>query len=90
MNNVAFNYIPRPNLESIVIKRKGKVIKGETEQARTVALAEFRAQRNAAKRVRRRRRQAGYTLFELMTVLGFFAFWATIIFVISHFIVKFW
>lgn len=56
---IAFNYIPRPNLESLVVKRKGKVIKGETERAQTEALKEFRAMKNAAKRIRRTRRGLG-------------------------------
>lgn len=55
---IAFNYIQRPNLELLVVKRKGKVIKGETEQIRAAALKEYRAMKNAAKRIRKERRQA--------------------------------
>ena len=56
MANIAFNFIPRPNLESLVVRRKGKVIKGETVAAQAAALKEFRSMKNAAKRERRARR----------------------------------
>ncbi len=52
----AFNYIPRPNLDNLIVKRKGKVIKGETAQLQERAVRDFRSQRNAAKRIRRMRR----------------------------------
>lgn len=53
MENVAFNYTGRPNLNAIVVKRKGKVIKGETAKLRAEALTEWKPIRNAAKRARR-------------------------------------
>ncbi len=56
MSNVAFNFVPRPNLESLVVRRKGKVIKGETQAAQAAAIKEFKSMKNAAKRLRRARR----------------------------------
>ena len=52
---IAFNYIPRVNTEALTVKRKGKVIKGETEAAIAAALKERNSMRNAAKRQRRER-----------------------------------
>jgi hypothetical protein len=49
----AFNYIPHVDVDALTVKRKGKVIKGETQAAIAAAEAERRAQRNAAKRARR-------------------------------------
>lgn len=53
---IAFNYIPRPDLSKLVVKRKGKIIKGETESLQRAAMKEFKSMRNAAKRLRQERR----------------------------------
>lgn len=55
MNSVAFNYIPRINVEALTVKRKGKIIKGETEAAIAAAKKERQSMKNAAKRMRRER-----------------------------------
>lgn len=36
------------------------------------------------------KRQRGFTLYELVYALGFIAFWALVIGVVIHFILKFW
>lgn len=96
MKNIAFNFIPRPNLGSLIVKRKGKVIKGETEKLQTAAIKDFRSMKNAAKRRRRelRQAQAGYTLIELMLAIGIPLITITslglITWVVVHFIAKFW
>jgi hypothetical protein len=56
MTNIAFNYIPFINIEALTVKRKGKVIKGETEAAIAAARKERQSMKNAAKRLRRQRR----------------------------------
>ena len=58
LTKVAFNYIPRVDVEALTVKRKGKVIKGETEAKVSAAQAERRLIVNAAKRERRARRAA--------------------------------
>lgn len=55
---VAFNYIPFVNEQALIVRRKGKVIKGETQAAIAAAHAERRAQKNAAKRARKAKRAA--------------------------------
>lgn len=54
----SYNYIPFVNVASLTVKRKGKVIKRETQAAIAAAYAERRAQRNAAKRARKALRAA--------------------------------
>lgn len=54
----AFNYIPFVNEAALVVKRKGHVIKGETEAAIAAARNERQALKNAAKAQRRERRAA--------------------------------
>lgn len=56
MFNSAFNYIPFVDESALTVRRKGKVIKGETEQAISQARRERQAQKNAAKASRRARR----------------------------------
>jgi hypothetical protein len=58
MNSPAFNYVPFVNEAALVVKRKGHVIKGETEAAIAAARRERQAQKNAAKRDRRSKRAA--------------------------------
>lgn len=55
---VAYNFIPRVDEAKLVVKRKGHVIKGETDEAIAAAHKERRLQVNAAKRNRRQLRAA--------------------------------
>lgn len=55
MENIAFNYVPFVDPNKLVVKRKGKVIKGETEEAIAAARKERQAAKNAMKRARRAR-----------------------------------
>ena len=50
---LAFNHIPHVDVEALTVKRKGKVIKGETDEAIALATKERNAMKNAAKRQRR-------------------------------------
>ena len=38
----------------------------------------------------RRSMQRGFTLYELLYAIGFFAFWGLVIAVVLHFVLKFW
>lgn len=50
---IAFNHIPHVNTEALIVKRKGKVIKGETDAAIAAAKRERQSMKNAAKARRR-------------------------------------
>jgi hypothetical protein len=52
---IAYNYIAPVVPEALTIKRKGRVIKGETEARIAQATKERNAMRNALKRERRAR-----------------------------------
>lgn len=56
---VAHNYIMPVKPEELTVKRKGKVIKGETEQAIAEATKFRNFMKNIEKRVRRERRASG-------------------------------
>jgi hypothetical protein len=55
---IAYHHVPFVNVEELTVRRKGKVIKGETEQNIAAALKERQAQKNALKRQRRANRAA--------------------------------
>lgn len=84
---VAFNHVPAVDLESLVVKRKGKVIKGETEQRQAKAMEDRRKMKNA---LRRARQQRGYTLSELVVAVMAVGTVALVLSIIGHFVVKFW
>ena len=55
---VAYNYIPFVDESKLVVKRKGHIIKGETDDNIAAARKERAQARNAAKAARRARRAA--------------------------------
>lgn len=55
---IAHNYLAPVNVEALTVKRKGRVIKGETEQAIAADTQARRGIKNALKAQRRSRRAA--------------------------------